>query len=70
MEVPEQSIPVYIFQGLHDHQTDYFLAKSYFDNLKAPEKKFYTFSSSAHAPHLEEYDLFENIVRRDVLVQQ
>jgi pimeloyl-ACP methyl ester carboxylesterase len=70
VELPEQSIPVYIFQGIHDHQTDYTLAKAYFDHLKAPEKKFYTFSSSAHSPHLEEYDLFESILRKDVLMRR
>lgn len=65
--VPAQSIPVYIFQGLHDHQTDHTLAKAYFNGLQAPEKHFYTFNCSAHSPHLEEYVLFEEIIRRNVL---
>ena len=65
--VIEQKIPVYIFQGLHDHQTSYTVAKSYFDKLKAPIKKFYTFPYSAHSPHIEEYDAFEKIVKEDIL---
>lgn len=63
----EQYIPVYIFQGLHDHQTDYSVTKEYFDHLKAPVKKFYTFDNSAHSPHLEQYDKFDKIVKTDIL---
>ncbi len=63
----EQYIPVYIFQGLHDHQTSYPIAKEYFDHLKAPIKKFYTFNNSAHSPHVEEYNKFEKIVKTDIL---
>lgn len=65
--VPEQQVPVYIFQGIHDHQTDFGIAKDYFDRLKAPVKKFYTFEHSAHSPHVEEYAAFEKIIRTDVL---
>ena len=65
--LPEQHIPVYIFQGIHDHQTDFAVAKDYFDHLKAPVKKFYAFEHSAHSPHVEEYDAFEKIIRTDVL---
>lgn len=60
-------VPVYIFQGLHDKQTSYRIAKQYFDRLKAPVKKFYTFTHSAHSPHTEQYDIFENIVKTDIL---
>ncbi|WP_315821454.1 alpha/beta hydrolase [Paraflavitalea speifideaquila] len=63
----EQQIPVYIFQGKHDHQTDFGVAKDYFDQLKAPVKKFYAFEQSAHVPHLEEYDSFIKIIQTDVL---
>jgi pimeloyl-ACP methyl ester carboxylesterase len=65
--LPEQYIPVYIFQGIHDHQTDYGIAKDYFDKLKAPTKRFYSFQHSAHLPHLEEYAAFEKIVKSDLL---
>lgn len=65
--LPEQQVPVYIFQGIHDHQTDFGIAKDYFDRLQAPLKKFYVFENSAHSPHVEEYDAFEKIIRTDVL---
>lgn len=67
--LPEQYIPVYIFQGVHDHQTDYSVAKDYFELLKAPVKKFYAFEQSAHSPHVEEYDAFEKIIRTEVLLK-
>jgi len=66
----EQYIPIYIFQGLHDHQTSYRISKEYFEHLKAPVKKFYTFNNSAHSPHIEEYNEFEKIVKADMLGSQ
>ncbi|WP_188109535.1 alpha/beta fold hydrolase [Pseudohalioglobus sediminis] len=65
--VPRQSIPVFIFQGVHDYQTTYRQARVYFDNLQAPTKRFYRFEQAAHWPHVEQYDDFERIVRRDIL---
>ena len=65
--LPQQQVPVYIFQGIHDHQTDFGLAKDYFDSLQAPVKKFYLFEHSAHSPHVEEYAAFEKIIRTDIL---
>ena len=66
-DVPEQLIPVYIFQGTHDYQTAYPIAKEYFDSLKAPVKKFYSFDNSAHSPNFEEPKKFEEILRTDIL---
>lgn len=65
----EQKIPVYLFQGIADRQTDFEVAKDYFNHLKAPLKKFYAFEHSAHVPHQEEYDAFEKIIRTDVLIR-
>ena len=66
-ELTEQQVPIFMFQGTHDHQTDFDVAKDYFDHLKAPLKRFYAFEHSAHSPHVEEYDSFEKIIRLDVL---
>jgi hypothetical protein len=55
---------------MHDHQTSYPIAKEYFDHLKAPVKKFYTFYNTAHSPHVEEYSEFEKIVLTDILGSQ
>ena len=62
IEIRSQDIPVYIFQGQHDYQTSYEGAKDYFELLEAPEKKFFTFANSAHSPHFEEMDKFEEII--------
>ena len=65
-----QFVPVYIFQGMHDHQTDYGIARQYFDSLTAPVKKFYAFSDAAHSPHQEAYSAFEYLIRKDVLQEK
>ena len=63
VEIDSMQIPVYIFQGIYDYQTPYSVAKDFFDQLKAPEKEFFTFENSAHSPLLEEADKFNSIVR-------
>jgi pimeloyl-ACP methyl ester carboxylesterase len=61
--IDSMQIPVYIFQGIHDYQTPYSVAKDFFDNLKAPQKEFITFENSAHSPLMEEVDKFNTKVR-------
>lgn len=66
-EIDSLQIPVYIFQGKFDRQTPYSVAKEFFDQLKAPEKEFFTFEHSAHSPLAEEGDKFNAIVRRKII---
>lgn len=61
-EISSIDVPVYIFQGVHDYQVSYALAKKFFDNLKAPKKQFLTFENSAHSPITEEYHSFNEKV--------
>ena len=61
-KIPEQKIPVFIMNGIYDYQTTYNQAKKYFNTLKAPVKKFYTFENSAHSPLFEEQEKFKNIL--------
>ncbi len=65
--IDSMQVPVYIFQGIHDYQTPYSVAKDFFDQLKAPEKEFFTFENSAHSPVMEEVDKFNSIVREKAL---
>ncbi len=51
-------IPVFIFQGIFDHQAEYSLANAYFKKLQAPKKKFVTFDHSAHMPFISEAEKF------------
>jgi pimeloyl-ACP methyl ester carboxylesterase len=64
--IDSMKVPVYIFQGIYDYQTPHAVAKDFYDQLKAPEKEFYTFANSAHSPLMEEADKFNSIVREKV----
>ena len=66
-QVPEMAIPVYFFEGIYDYTCSYTEAKSYFENLKAPIKGFYTFEQSAHSPIFEEPEKVQKIIKEDVL---
>ena len=57
-------IPVYVFQGVHDYQTPYAISKSFFDQLKASKKQFFSFENSAHSPILEEPKKFNTILKK------
>jgi pimeloyl-ACP methyl ester carboxylesterase len=67
-EVPELDLPVYFFHGIYDYTCSYAEAKSYFEQLKAPVKGFYTFEQSAHSPMFEEPKKIQRILLEDVLV--
>jgi pimeloyl-ACP methyl ester carboxylesterase len=67
-EVPELDLPVYFFHGIYDYTCSYTQAKSYFEQLKAPVKGFYTFEQSAHSPMFEEPKKTQRILLEDVLV--
>lgn len=67
--IPSQKIPVYILQGTADYETSYIISKAYFDSLKAPVKKFYTFENSAHSPIFEEPEKFNRILN-EILSEQ
>ena len=64
--IDSMQIPVYVFNGIHDYQTPYAVAKDFFDQLEAPAKEFFTFENSAHSPCMEEVDKFNSIVKEIV----
>jgi pimeloyl-ACP methyl ester carboxylesterase len=66
VEIDSMQVPVYIFQGIYDYQTPYSVAKDFYDQLKAPQKEFFTFKNSAHSPIMEEVDKFNSIVREKI----
>jgi len=61
-KVTSIEVPIYIFQGVHDYQVSYSLAKLFIENLKAPHKEFIVFENSAHSPIVEEYKRFNELV--------
>jgi pimeloyl-ACP methyl ester carboxylesterase len=66
-QVTELDLPVYFFHGRHDYTVSYTETRSYFENLKAPLKGFYTFEQSAHSPMFEEPKRMKKILQEDVL---
>lgn len=66
-QVPALDLPVYFFEGIYDYTCSYTEAKSYFKNLQAPLKGFYTFERSAHSPLFEEPEKMQQILKEDVL---
>ncbi len=60
--VPKIAVPYYLFQGVHDYQTPYRIAKRYFDHVQAPEKRLFTFVNSAHSPIFEEPERFMQFI--------
>lgn len=51
---PTLNVPYFLFQGVHDYQTPYPIARRYFDHVAAPQKRLFTFQNSAHSPLFEE----------------
>jgi pimeloyl-ACP methyl ester carboxylesterase len=66
-QLPVLDLPVYFFEGIYDYTCSYTEAKSYFENLQAPLKGFYTFDRSAHSPLFEEPQKMQYILKEDVL---
>ena len=62
-EIDSISVPVYIFQGKYDYTTPYPLASEFYQQLKAPQKGFFSFENSAHSPIMEEPKKFNSILR-------
>lgn len=67
VNVPQLEIPVYFISGKYDYTVNYDLSKTYWDQLQAPVKGFYTFEQSAHSPMFEESKRFVRIMVEDVL---
>lgn len=57
-EIPELKMPVLLTIGRHDYNTPFELAEPWFNQLKAPVKKWVWFEESAHSPVEEEPELW------------
>jgi pimeloyl-ACP methyl ester carboxylesterase len=66
-KVTRLQLPVYFFHGGYDYTVSYPLARSYYEQLDAPVKGFYTFTESAHSPLFEEPTRMLEIMQADVL---
>ncbi|MGP1354299.1 MAG: alpha/beta fold hydrolase [Parasphingopyxis sp.] len=61
---PALDTPVYLIEGVHDRIQSTRLAQAYLDRLAAPHKELIWFEQSAHMPHWEEPDRFNEEIRR------
>ena len=61
---PVLDAPVYLLEGVHDQIQSTRLAQAYVDQLVAPHKELIWFEQSAHMPHWEEPERFNQEVRR------
>jgi pimeloyl-ACP methyl ester carboxylesterase len=66
-QAPALQVPVFLALGRHDHEIDCELAEAYFNVLQAPRKELTWFEESAHMPHLEETDKFNELLVEQVL---
>lgn len=69
-EIDSMKIPVYLFHGKYDYTVTYSVSKEFFEQLNAPEKRFYTFENSAHSPCMEEPEKFNEIVREKAIIKE
>jgi pimeloyl-ACP methyl ester carboxylesterase len=60
--IDSMQVPVYIFHGQSDYTTPYPLAREFYDQLRAPQKAFFSFEHSAHSPILEEPEKFNSLL--------
>ncbi|MDR0532067.1 MAG: alpha/beta hydrolase [Oscillospiraceae bacterium] len=58
------SMPYYIFQGRHDHNTPSALVGAFYDVIEAPKKELIWFEHSGHSPMAEEPEKFVKELRR------
>lgn len=57
-ESSDYQVPLFYIHGEEDWQTPYSLARTYFDQLKAPTKQFYSIPHAGHAPMIDRKERF------------
>jgi pimeloyl-ACP methyl ester carboxylesterase len=66
-KITRLEVPFYVFHGAQDYTVSYHLSKTFFGQMQAPVKGFYTFAESAHSPLFEEPQKMAQIIVSDVL---
>ena len=51
-------VPVLMFAGTEDWTTPYSVARSYFQNISAPQKRFFSIENAGHIPFLDQPQVF------------
>jgi len=66
---PVLKVPVWLALGKHDYEAVSRLAHQYFEKLDAPVKELIWFENSAHLPHIEENEKFNDLIMNKVLTE-
>ena len=62
----DYQIPVYYIQGENDWQTPYPLAKAFFDEISAPDKKFFSIPNAGHFTILDNKGEFTRVLLEEI----
>ncbi|WP_281233196.1 alpha/beta fold hydrolase [Flavobacterium gelatinilyticum] len=66
-ELPQLKCPVYFFLGEKDLQTNFGIAKQYFEVIKAPKKKLFSFKDAGHSVLTEKPAEVQKIIIEEIL---
>lgn len=61
-QITTVKVPIYFCSGVYDYSTPLELVQSYMKIVSAPAKQLYLFEESAHCPHLQESEKFNEIM--------
>jgi len=67
VELPKISCPVYFFLGEKDLQTNFNVAKDFFETLKAPKKNIFLFEDAGHSVLTEKAEQVQKIIIEEIL---
>ena len=62
----EYSVPIYYIMGENDYQTPYPIAAAYFEEISAPEKRFFSVPDAGHFTMLENKEEFTRILLEEI----
>lgn len=61
-QIPKIKIPAFFLSGRYDYVSSFDLVNNYYNQLEAPQKELIWFERSSHSPHIEEPDIFYNVM--------
>lgn len=62
----DYQVPVYYIMGAKDYNSPYLLAKSFFDEIKAPDKQIFSIPDADHMPFLSSKVEFDRILLEEI----
>jgi proline iminopeptidase len=68
-QVTSLEVPVYLVQGAHELTARSGPAREWFNQLRAPTKRWITFENSGHVPQFEEFPRFRQVLHDIVTAQ-